>query len=309
MPQIDLGKVVGDTGVSLRFRGEWNNAAEYVNGSNYIDLATHNGSLWICDSTNTNQEPSISSEYWSVAAQGMAENPIIYKSESGDFPLTGEEGILYVDDTISPALMYIWNGSKYIPAGGSGEIAAADVAYNNDSSGLTAENVQNAIDESVGIIKLVKANQADAYDPEATYTQGDYCIENNTLYKANQDISVAEAWTPEHWTQTTVGDELSGVNSSLGSWKRIINMSVEANNTYDVDLPERKALLASVENSYGVGCLYFIQTSDSSFGANATVYPLAKNSNYFNIESISGQSAKVKVTPGAADGTLRVYSF
>ena len=252
MPQIDLGKVVGDTGVSLRFRGEWNDVAEYVNGSNYIDLATHNGSLWICDSTNTNQEPSGSSEYWSVAAQGMAEKPIIYKSESGDFPLTGEEGILYVDDTISPALMYIWNGS-YVLAGGSGDIKAADVSYDNESSGLTAQTVQAAIDENAQAI--------------------------------------------------------SDVNSSLGSWIRVINMSIEANTTYDVDLPERKALLASVENSYGVGCLYFIQTSASSFGADAVVYPLAKNSNYFNIESISGQSAKVKVTPGTADGILQVYSF
>ena len=86
-------------------------------------------------------------------------------------------------------------------------------------------------------------------------------------------------------------------------------MSIKANTTYDVDLPERKALLASVENAYGVGCLYFIQTSDSSFGVDAAVYPLAVKSFYFKIETISGQSAKVKVTPGSADGTLRVYSF
>ena len=213
MPQIDLGKVVGDTGVSLRFRGEWNNVAEYVNGSNYIDLVTHNGSLWICDSTNTNQEPSISSEYWSVAAQGMEEKPIIYKSESGDFPLTGEEGILYVDDTISPALMYIWNGSKYIPAGGSGEIAAADVAYNNDSSGLTAENIQEAIDESLEIEKVINENQADPYSPDETYVAGRLVIQNNALWKAKQDISVPEPWTESHWESTTLAAEFSSLNS------------------------------------------------------------------------------------------------
>lgn len=52
-----------------------------------------------------------------------ASNPpkeIIYKSEDGGFPQTGKDRTLYVDDTISPALMYIWNGSSYVPAGGTG---------------------------------------------------------------------------------------------------------------------------------------------------------------------------------------------
>lgn len=156
---------------------------------------------------------------------------------------------------------------------------------------------------------------ADEYDPNATYSSGDLRIHDNILHKANQAISVAEPWTPAHWDATTIAAELkaqaediSELNSSLGSWTRIISMTVEANRTYDVDLPENKAFLAAVENTYGVGCLYFIQSA-SSEGRNAAVYPLAENSNYFKIESISGQSAKVKVTPGEAYGILRVYSF
>lgn len=86
-------------------------------------------------------------------------------------------------------------------------------------------------------------------------------------------------------------------------------MSVSSNNTYDVDLPENKAFLAAIENSYGVGALYFIQTSSPSHALNVTVYPLAETASYFKIEPISGQATKVKVTPGTADGTLMVYSF
>lgn len=106
-----------------------------------------------------------------------------------------------------------------------------------------------------------------------------------------------------------IDTSISSLNSNLGSWNRVINMSVSSNNTYDVDLPENKAFLAAIENSYGVGALYFIQTSSPSHALNVTVYPLAETASYFKIEPISGQATKVKVTPGTADGTLLVYSF
>lgn len=86
-------------------------------------------------------------------------------------------------------------------------------------------------------------------------------------------------------------------------------MAVGANETYDVELPENRALLLAVENSYGVGCLYFVQTALSEENRDAAVYSLGGNPNYFKVETISGQSAKVRVTPGEASGTLRVYSF
>lgn len=68
---IDLGKVVGDQGVSTRYRGDWLNDAAYVNDDQYIDLVTHVGCLWICGATNTGQEPSMTSEAWKLAARGM----------------------------------------------------------------------------------------------------------------------------------------------------------------------------------------------------------------------------------------------
>lgn len=102
---------------------------------------------------------------------------------------------------------------------------------------------------------------------------------------------------------------ISFVYSRLGSWSRVTSMSVGSNETYDVELPENKALLLAVENTYGVGCLYFVQTALSSENRDAATYSLGGNPNYFKIESISGQAAKVKVTPGEASGTLKIYSF
>lgn len=80
-------------------------------------------------------------------------------------------------------------------------------------------------------------------------------------------------------------------------------------NETEVNLPENRALLMTAENTYGVGCLYFVQTASSQQSRNASVYSLAGNPSYFKIESISGQAAKVKVTPGEATGTLKVYCF
>lgn len=76
----------------------------------------------------------------------------VYFGARSSFPETGQENMLYVDNTVNPALAYIWNGSAYIPAGGGGEIAAADVTYSNTSSGLTAQTVQAAIDENAEAI-------------------------------------------------------------------------------------------------------------------------------------------------------------
>lgn len=53
---------------------------------------------------------------------------------------------------------------------------------------------------------------ADEYDPTVTYTTGDYVINEDLLYKANQDIETAEAWDATHWDQVSV---MSEVQNSL----------------------------------------------------------------------------------------------
>ena len=73
------------------------------------------------------------------------------------FPETGQENMLYIDNTVNPALAYVWNGSNYIPAGGGGAIAAADVTYDNTSSSLEADTVQEAIDANAAAISALNS--------------------------------------------------------------------------------------------------------------------------------------------------------
>lgn len=49
---------------------------------------------------------------------------------------------------------------------------------------------------------------ADEYDATATYSEGDYVIYNDLLYKANTDIQTAEAWDSTHWDQVQVMTEI-----------------------------------------------------------------------------------------------------
>lgn len=73
------------------------------------------------------------------------------------------------------------------------------------------------------VLKAHSDNTADEYSPDETYTAGRLVINNNALWKAKQDIDVAEAWTPDHWELTTLAAELSAVNSSSYSEITFIN--------------------------------------------------------------------------------------
>lgn len=65
------------------------------------------------------------------------------------------------------------------------------------------------------VLKAHSDNTADEYSPDETYTAGRLVIQNNALWKAKQDISVAETWTPDHWDPTTLAAELSSLNSRI----------------------------------------------------------------------------------------------
>lgn len=81
MPTINLGKVTGDKGTSIRNRGEWNATAQYVNSENYVDMVSHNGNLWTCLVTNTNVEPAEGKEQWNLSAKGISN---VYFTEATD---------------------------------------------------------------------------------------------------------------------------------------------------------------------------------------------------------------------------------
>lgn len=77
MPSINLGHVKGDKGTSVRYRGTWNDTAGYVNDESYIDMVTYDGSLWICNLSNSGVSPDRSG-FWDIVAQGQKNSRILW---------------------------------------------------------------------------------------------------------------------------------------------------------------------------------------------------------------------------------------
>ena len=125
-------------------------------------------------------------------------------------------------------------------------------------------------------IKETNSNNADEYSNSKTYVKDEYCIYNNTLYKANQAIDTAEEFTESHWTETTVGTELksqadsiSALNSrmeSIPSNDNFISLNFETgqvnivnDNTYDIpyDLSDYSSANYMILGMYALGYLEY----------------------------------------------------
>lgn len=140
------GTVFAESGITSANMGD-----KYLNTSSGADK----GNVYTCTvagDAETAQWVYIGNIEGPQGPEGPAGMQEITFAARSAFPESGQENMLYIDNTVNPALAYIWNGSDYIPAGGGGEIAAADVTYSNTSSGLTAQTVQAAIDENAEAI-------------------------------------------------------------------------------------------------------------------------------------------------------------
>lgn len=55
--------------------------------------------------------------------------------------------------------------------------------------------------------QMVNGYVSDLFDTTKNYSEGQYCIKDNTLYKANTNITAGE-WDSTQWTATTISAEL-----------------------------------------------------------------------------------------------------
>ena len=88
------------------------------------------------------------------------------------------------------------------------DVSRAEGTVTQEGDGFTAANMNDLEQRINNAVNDVACLSADEYDPNATYSSGDLRIHDNILHKANQDISVAEPWTPAHWDATTIAAEL-----------------------------------------------------------------------------------------------------
>ena len=125
-------------------------------------------------------------------------------------------------------------------------------------------------------IKETNANSADEYNNTKTYVKDEYCIYNNTLYKANQAIDTAEEFTESHWTETTVGTELKSQADSISALNSRIQLD-----TIEISIPKGSVITSS---AYRVGDLIVFSVA---FNVATTIN---ENENFIQFSGISAKS-------------------
>lgn len=71
---------------------------------------------------------------------------------------------------------------------------------------------------------------------------GEYCIQNNKLYRCNTTIQASETWTAAHWTEAQVGDEVASLKSAIDltntDVSNIREAFVKSTNLFNADDPD-----------------------------------------------------------------------
>lgn len=80
--------------------------------------------------------------------------------------------------------------------------------------------------EKIDALVLMAVAAAAAYDPEGSYAVGDYATHGGKLHKCGTAIPDGEAWTAEHWTETSVAAELAEVRASLSNKQNALSFGV-----------------------------------------------------------------------------------
>ena len=106
---------------------------------------------------------------------------IVFAAASA-FPTTGDPAMLYVDNTVSPAVIYTWSGSAYVQA-------SADIS-------------------------TVMSMLATPFSETESYTAGKYVTYNGQYWRFTAD-KAAGAWDASKAESTNIGAELSALNASM----------------------------------------------------------------------------------------------
>ena len=156
-------------------------------------------------------------------------------------------------------------------------------------------------------IKETNSNNADEYSNSKTYAKDEYCIYNNTLYKANQAIDTAEEFTESHWTETTVGTELKSQADSISA----LNSSL-AFNTAILDVG-----ITAIYNAYMVTIIFSAGTSTYNAGEWNTIAEIPENIRPDTVVTFAALNNETRSdadnTPVWArvttDGHLQIYAY
>lgn len=98
---------------------------------------------------------------------------------------------------------------------------------------FSADNMNLAQKE---LLADMEAEISEEFDVNKNYPKGSFCIKENVVYKANEDIA-AGPWDSTQWTATTITDEI----------KMFSNFALNGGGTYDTTV-------TNMNDATNVGC-------------------------------------------------------
>lgn len=127
---------------------------------------------------------------------------IVFAAASA-FPATGDPAMLYVDNTVSPAIIYTWSGSTYVQV-------SADIS-------------------------TVMAMLATPFSETASYTAGKYVTYNGQYWRFTAD-KAAGAWDASKAEATNIGAELSALNANkTETYRKLYAVNSIANTPVEIN--------------------------------------------------------------------------
>lgn len=136
-------------------------------------------------------------------------------------------------------------------------ITAAQTAYDNTDSGLSATDVQEAVDE-LAEEKADKSDIAPEFNTTTAYAKGNLCYHEGTLYEFNQ-AHAAGAWNASHVDDVNIDSVLSDGFANIAVYTMLKEVTADGTKTYkklinelfsDISFSIRSDYIISVDSAF-----------------------------------------------------------
>ena len=199
----------------------------------------------------------------------------------------GDSIIAHDVENTDPSTM---SQKPYLTGSATGH-AVADFVGNGEIYTSDLNTVDKHINGAINELHTINGYSYDAYDDTATYSVGDLCIYNNTLYKCTTAITTAEAWNASHWTATSIADEINELKSGLDNEIPII-LSSTGNDKLDRRYSEN---IAKIGNMICGTAFFRRDGSKGNIGANEVIFSISHTD---NIELLNSTGVYILSTNG-----------
>ena len=302
MPTINLGRVKGDTGTSMRNRGVWAASTAYVNNSQYMDVVTNGGNSYVCKTSHTSGS-SFSATNWTMIAQKGA------TGATGATPTIKAGTATSLDATAAPTVSATTSGSTTtfnfgIPKGDTSDIKTptftdtVSTYFTLTAANNAAETASSAIKSKVSIFTIL-SNMKKSF---SAIVQGLKILGTNV----GAITGITSDLAGESETVAASIKAVNQLNSKLVTVESV-TLIKKANSNYEIDGTNYPFIY---KNGFLVGSLYV--TCKSPFASYTIVANLPDGFNihgatfYWQEDEVSGNADVPRIFLHASNNVIGV---